>query len=124
MGGIQTKKSNGEKKCFPDNLSELLISYEKTDYDNNVDNDLEVNFDDGDDRFDITDDEKGISDETWKTQIMPSVAKHSITFVMFVLFFVFCWKTKHKGLWDVMYYVKWNITLLYKCIFCINILLV
>ena len=50
-------KIKWSEKWFPDDLSELLISYEKTDCDNDVDNDFEVNFDHDDDDY-ITDDEK------------------------------------------------------------------
>ena len=56
-------KAKWSEKCFPDDLSDLLILYDKTDCDNDVDNDFEVNFDDNDDEFDITDDEKEFSDE-------------------------------------------------------------
>ena len=85
-----------------------------------VDNDFEVNFDDDGDEFDITDDEKEFSDQDWKTQYKPCVVKHRITSVIFVYFFVSCWKTKHKELWDVIYYVEQNIKLLYKCILCVT----
>ena len=50
------------EKCFPDDLSELLISYEKADCDNDLDNDFEVNSDDDDNDFDNTDDEKEFND--------------------------------------------------------------
>ena len=56
-------KVKWSKKCFPDDLSDLLISYDKTDCDNDADNDFEVNFDNDDDEFDITGDEKEFSDE-------------------------------------------------------------
>ena len=55
-------KVKWSKKCFPDDLSKLLISYEKTDCDNNLDNDFEVNSDDDND-FGITDDEMEFNDE-------------------------------------------------------------
>ena len=56
-------KVKWSEKCFPDNLSDLLILYDKTVCDNNADSDFEVNFDDEDNEFDITDDEKEFSDE-------------------------------------------------------------
>ena len=56
-------KVKWSEKCFPDDLSDLLISYEKTDCDNNVHNDFEVNSDNDDDDFDITDDEMEFNDE-------------------------------------------------------------
>ena len=56
-------KVKWSEKCFPDDLSELLISYEKTDCDNNVENDFEVNSDDDSDDFDVTDDEMEFNDE-------------------------------------------------------------
>ena len=57
------EKVKWSEKCFPDDFSKLLISYEKTYCDNDVDNDFEVNFDDYNDDFDITDDGKRFSDE-------------------------------------------------------------
>ena len=113
-------KIKWSEKWFPDDLSELLISYEKTDCDNDVDNDFEVNFDHDDDDY-ITDDEKEFNDENWKTQFNRCVAKFRMTTIIFVYFFVPCWKTKHRGLWDVIYYVEHHIKLLYKCILCVNI---
>ena len=56
-------KVKWSEKCLPDDLSELLISYEKTDCDNNVENDFEVNSDDDSDDFDVTDDEMEFNDE-------------------------------------------------------------
>ena len=56
-------KVKWSEKCFPDSLSELLISYEKIDCDNNVHNDFEVNSDNDDDDFDIADDEMEFNDE-------------------------------------------------------------
>ena len=56
-------KVKWSEKCFPDDLSDLLISYDKVDCDNNADNDFEVNFDDDDNEFDIANDEKEFSDE-------------------------------------------------------------
>ena len=56
-------KVKQSEKCFPDDFSKSLISYEKTYCDNDVDNDFEVNFDDYNDDFDITDDGKRFSDE-------------------------------------------------------------
>ena len=67
-------------------LSELLILYEKTDCDNNVNNDFEVNSDDDDNDLDITD-EMEFNDEDWKAQLKLRVAKHrmaSVTFYFFV----------------------------------------
>ena len=43
------------------------------DCDNDDHNDFEVNFDDDDDEFNITDGEKELSDEDWKTQYKPCV---------------------------------------------------
>ena len=57
------EKVKWSQKCFPDGLSDLLISYDKTDCDKDADNDFEVNFDNDDNEFDITDDEKEFSDE-------------------------------------------------------------
>ena len=57
------RKVKWTEKCFPDDLSDLLISYGKMDCDNDADNDFEVNFDDDEDEFDITDDEKEFSEE-------------------------------------------------------------
>ena len=117
-------KIKWSEKRFPNDLSKILISFEKTICGSDADNDFEVNFDDDDDdNFDITHDEKEFSDEDWKTPFKPCVAKHRMTSVIFVYFFVSCWKTKHKGLWDVIYYVEQNIKLLYKCILCVKFLI-
>ena len=69
---------NEAKKIFQTILANLLISYEKIVCDNDVDNDFEVNFDDDDDDFSITNDKKRFSDEDWKIQIKQCAAKHCL----------------------------------------------
>ena len=80
-------KVKWSEKCFPGDLSELLISYQNTDRDNNADNDFEVNSDDDDNNLNITDDEMEFNDEDLKAQLKLCVAKHrmaSVTFYFFV----------------------------------------
>ena len=81
-------------------LSELLISHEKTDCDNHVDNDFEVNSDDDDNDFDITDDEMEFNKD-WKAQLKLCVAKHRMALVTFYIFV----SLKSKGQGIIRHYI-------------------